>query len=162
MTSRRNLLLACVAAMVGGWHLWLSSAASTKATFEVMMSEDEWRKVLTNEQFHVLRKHGTERAFSHPLNDNKRAGTYHCAGRELPLYGSESKYDSRTGWPSFWQALDDMSVVLKEDHSLGMMRIEVICAVCDSHLGHVFPDGPKPTGSRYCINSVALLLKEAE
>jgi len=155
MTSRRNLLLACVAAMVGGWHLWRSSAASTKATFEVMMSEDEWRKVLTNEQFHVLRKHGTERAFSHPLNDNKRAGTYHCAGCELPLYGSESKYDSRTGWPSFWQALDN-SVATSSDNFLGYARTEVHCRRCGGHLGHIFGDGPPPTGKRHCINGVSL------
>jgi peptide-methionine (R)-S-oxide reductase len=155
MTSRRKLLIASVAAMVGGWHLWRSSAAGTEGTFEVMMSEDAWRKVLTKDQFHVLRKHGTERPFSHPLNDNTLAGTYHCAGCELTLYSSEAKYDSRTGWPSFWQALDD-SVGTSTDYFLGYARTEVHCRRCGGHLGHIFGDGPPPTGKRHCINGVSL------
>ena len=129
---------------------------------KVSKTSDEWRVALTPAAYNVCREHGTEPPFSGEYDGCKKKGVYECVCCQASLFRSEDKYDSGSGWPSFWQALDDMSVVLKEDHSLGMMRIEVICAVCDSHLGHVFPDGPKPTGSRYCINSVALLLKDAE
>ena len=129
---------------------------------KISKTNDEWRVVLTPAAYTVCREHGTEAPFSGEYDGCKKKGIYECVCCQASLFRSEDKYDSGSGWPSFWQALDDMSVVLKEDHSLGMMRTEVMCAACDSHLGHVFPDGPKPTGSRYCINSVALLLKDAE
>ena len=150
------MLIASAAAVFGGWQLWRASAeAGTQATFEVTKTEDEWRKILTKEQFHVLRKHGTERPFSHPLNDNKLAGTYHCAGCEQPLYSSKTKYDSRTGWPSFWEALEN-GVGTSTDYFLGYARTEVHCRRCGGHLGHIFGDGPPPTGKRHCINGVSL------
>jgi peptide-methionine (R)-S-oxide reductase len=111
---------------------------------------------LSDEEFHVLRKHGTERAFSHPLNNNKKAGDYVCAGCGNPLFNSAAKYDSGTGWPSFYEPVSDDAVSEHEDRTLFMRRTEVRCAACDGHLGHVFPDGPQPTGQRYCMNGVAL------
>ena len=102
MMTRRHMLVGGIAAVAAGWQIWRTPAeAGSKATFEIVKSDDEWRKILTKQQFYVLRKSGTERPFTHPLNDNKIAGTYHCAGCELPLYSSETKFDSRTGWPSF-------------------------------------------------------------
>ena len=120
-----------------------------------MKTEAEWRATLTADQFHVLREHGTERAGSSPLNQEKRAGTFFCAGCGTPLYSSETKFESGTGWPSFWAPLPD-AIVTTEDRSYGMRRVEVRCAKCGGHLGHVFPDGPRPTGERYCMNGVAL------
>jgi peptide-methionine (R)-S-oxide reductase len=129
-------------------------SGSTKA-FEVQRSPDEWRKLLTREQFYVLREHGTERAFSSPLDKLYEPGRYDCAGCELPLFSSETKYDSKTGWPSFWKPLDN-AVGTKTDISFFMARTEVHCRRCGGHLGHVFEDGPKPTGLRYCMNGVSL------
>ncbi len=117
-------------------------------------SEAEWRDKLSPEQFHVTREHGTERAFSHPYYNDKRDGMYHCVGCGAPLFSSDTKFDSGTGWPSFSAA--EGSVTTHEDNSYGMRRIEVRCAKCDAHLGHVFPDGPGPSGMRYCINGCAL------
>ena len=117
-------------------------------------SEAEWREKLSPEQFHVTREHGTERAFSHPYYNDKRDGMYHCVCCGAPLFSSDTKFDSGTGWPSFSAA--EGSVVTHEDSSYGMRRIEVRCAKCDAHLGHVFPDGPGPSGMRYCINGCAL------
>jgi peptide-methionine (R)-S-oxide reductase len=122
----------------------------------VIKSDEEWRKTLTPEEFRVTRQHGTERAFSHPYAQEKREGMYRCVCCGEPLFSSETKYDSGTGWPSFYAPADGGSVSEHEDRSLFTRRTEVRCAKCDAHLGHVFPDGPNPTGLRYCINGVAL------
>jgi peptide-methionine (R)-S-oxide reductase len=119
-------------------------------------SEEEWRQELTPEAYHVLREKGTEQRFSGEYNDFKGTGIFHCGACGHPLFDSQAKYDSRSGWPSFWQPLNNISVTEERDASQGMVRTEVLCSNCDSHLGHVFPDGPQPTGLRYCMNSVAL------
>ena len=118
-------------------------------------SDEQWRDALTPEQFQVLRKHGTERAGTSPLNKEKRTGSFVCAGCGKELFSSDTKFESGTGWPSFWAPLPD-AVATTEDRAYGMSRTEVHCADCGGHLGHVFPDGPKPTGLRYCMNGVAL------
>ncbi|WP_029936913.1 peptide-methionine (R)-S-oxide reductase MsrB [Sphingomonas sp. UNC305MFCol5.2] len=123
---------------------------------QLNLSESEWRKRLTPEQYHVLREAGTERAFSGLYNDNKADGIYRCAACQLDLFDSADKYDSGSGWPSFTQPVAPDRVVEHADVSHGMRRVEVRCARCDGHLGHVFPDGPPPTGLRYCMNSVSL------
>ncbi len=120
------------------------------------LSEAEWKQRLTPEQYHVLRQAGTERAFSGRYNDNKADGIYHCAACALPLFDSVDKYDSGSGWPSFTQPIAPDAVTDHKDTSHGMTRTESRCGRCDSHLGHVFPDGPPPTGLRYCMNSVSL------
>ncbi len=130
-------------------------AKDAKETFEVMKSEAEWKSILTPEQFQVLRKHGTERAGTSPLDKLYDPGTYVCAACELPLYSSETKFNSGTGWPSFYQPLDK-AVGTRDDSSFFMTRTEVHCSRCGGHLGHVFDDGPKPTGLRYCMNGVAM------
>lgn len=122
---------------------------------EVTKTDEEWRKVLTDEQYRVLRKHGTERAGTSPLDREKRQGIFHCAGCGLALFASEAKFDSGTGWPSFFQPLD-RAVETTEDRSWFMRRTEVHCRRCGGHLGHVFPDGPQPTGLRYCMNGVSM------
>ena len=123
------------------------------------LSENEWRQRLSPEQYHVLREAGTERAFTGRYVDNKQEGEYLCAGCGQPLFGSDTKYDSGSGWPSFTEAADDGAVIEHADTSHGMRRVEVRCAKCDGHLGHVFPDGPGPEGLRYCINSASLDFK---
>jgi peptide-methionine (R)-S-oxide reductase len=127
-----------------------------------MKSDEEWKKLLTPEQFHVARQHGTERPFSSPLNREKRTGLFKCVCCGAPLFSSSTKFDSGTGWPSFWAPVDKTAVSENEDSSWLMRRTEVRCASCDAHLGHVFPDGPKPTGARYCMNGVALSFAPGE
>ena len=134
----------------------LGSLEAMKKSGTVVKSDDEWRKTLTPEEYRVTRQHGTERAFSHPYSQEKSAGTYRCVCCGAPLFSSETKYDSGTGWPSFYAPADGGAVSEHEDRSLFMRRTEVRCANCEAHLGHVFPDGPNPTGLRYCINGVAL------
>lgn len=129
---------------------------------KIVKSEEDWRQQLTREQYQVTRMHGTERAFSHPYHNEKRDGTYHCICCGEPLFSSDTKFDSGTGWPSFYAAAADGALSEHEDNSFFMRRTEVRCASCDAHLGHVFPDGPDPTGQRYCINGVALNLKDTE
>jgi peptide-methionine (R)-S-oxide reductase len=119
-------------------------------------TDAEWRAELSREAYQVTRRHGTERAFTSPLNTEKRAGTYNCVCCGEPLFASDAKFESGTGWPSFYKPADDGAVSEHEDRSLFMRRVEVRCSRCDAHLGHVFPDGPRPTGLRYCINGVAL------
>jgi peptide-methionine (R)-S-oxide reductase len=121
----------------------------------VSKTDEEWRRTLSPEQFHVLREHGTERPGTSPLNAEKRSGTFRCGGCGKELFASDTKFESGTGWPSFWAPLEG-AVATTVDSSLGMTRTEVHCAQCGGHLGHVFPDGPRPTGLRYCMNGVAL------
>jgi len=141
---------------VAGRH---AGAAETPA-FEVTLSDAKWLKTLTADQYYVLRRQGTEPPFSSPLDHEKREGVFDCAGCDLPLFSSKTKFDSHTGWPSFWQPLEN-AVGETVDTSLFMKRVEVHCRRCGGHLGHVFNDGPKPTGLRYCMNGVALTFKPA-
>ena len=132
-----------------------------KEPFEVSKTDDEWSQALTAEQFEILRKHGTEPRGSSALNREKRSGTFACAGCGRPLFSSDTKFESGTGWPSFWAPLEE-AVGTSTDRSLFMTRTEVHCAACGGHLGHVFPDGPAPTGLRYCMNGVALTFDPAD
>ncbi|WP_397542293.1 peptide-methionine (R)-S-oxide reductase MsrB [Roseovarius salis] len=135
-------------------------ASAASGEFEVTRTEQEWRAMLTDQEYEVLRQEGTEPAFSSPLHDKKDAGTYHCRGCDLPLYSSRHKYDSGTGWPSFWKSLPD-AIGTKPDDTLFYTRTECHCRRCGSHLGHIFDDGPEPTGKRHCINGVSLVFKQA-
>jgi len=142
-------------------RLFGSSPAKTDETFEVSYSDEEWRRRLDPEQYRVLREHGTERAGTSPLNREKRPGTFLCAACDLPLFKTDQKFESGTGWPSFWQPLEG-AVATREDRSFFMTRTEVHCRRCGGHLGHVFEDGPPPTGLRYCMNGVAMKFKPAD
>lgn len=125
-------------------------------------TEDEWRVRLDPDQFRVLREGATERAFTGHYVNEKRSGTYRCAGCGAELFSSDAKYDSRSGWPSFYEALDPDAIEERQDTSYGMIRTEIVCRRCGGHLGHLFPDGPQPTGLRYCVNSLSLDLDAAE
>jgi peptide-methionine (R)-S-oxide reductase len=161
---KRQFLLGGMAVLAAGATAKLfrgtDSRAAGDTSFEITKSEEEWRRILTPEQYHVLRGHGTERPWSSPLDAEKRPGTFACAGCDNPLFSSETKFDSGTGWPSFWAPLDG-AVGTTEDRSFFMLRTEVHCARCGGHQGHVFDDGPPPTGLRYCINGVALTFQAA-
>ncbi|MCU0756741.1 MAG: peptide-methionine (R)-S-oxide reductase MsrB [Xanthomonadales bacterium] len=134
--------------------------AADDTTFPFRLTDAEWKQRLTPEQYRVLREHGTERAGTSPLDREKRPGIFHCAGCDHPLFDMVTKYDSGTGWPSFWDPLPG-AIGTKTDRSFFMVRTEVHCANCGGHLGHVFTDGPKPTGLRYCMNGVAMVFKPA-
>jgi peptide-methionine (R)-S-oxide reductase len=129
---------------------------------KIERSNAEWREMLTNEQYYILRDHGTERAGSSPLNGEKRSGVFHCAGCGTPLFSSAAKYESGTGWPSFFQPVSNDAVSEHDDRKWFMRRTEIRCATCDGHLGHVFNDGPHPTGRRYCMNGLAMTFTKAE
>ena len=156
MLNRRNLLLAAAggAAIVVGTRLWPEQRAMAE-TFEVTKTDAEWRKLLSPAAYQVLRHEDTERPFTSPLNNEHRKGIFACAGCDLPLFSSDTKFESGTGWPSFYQPLPN-AVGTSEDRTFMMKRTEVHCRRCGGHLGHVFDDGPKPTGLRYCMNGVAL------
>ena len=155
MLNRRTFSLAgftsVAALLASGAH----ASGPSNGAFPVQKSDDEWQKILTKEQFYVLRQHGTERAFTSPLDKIYAEGEYRCAGCDSLLFTSDTKFDSRTGWPSFFKPVEK-AVGIKEDRSFFMTRTEVHCATCGGHLGHVFPDGPAPTGQRYCMNGVAM------
>ena len=157
MMSRRTMLLGATGAIAAIAAIRWGSAtdAAPGGKFEVEKSDEEWRRLLTPAQYDVLRKHGTERAGTSPLNAEKRKGSFACAGCDLPLFSSDTKYESGTGWPSFWQPLPN-AVGTTTDTFYFMTRTEAHCRRCGGHLGHVFEDGPKPTGLRYCMNGVAL------
>jgi peptide-methionine (R)-S-oxide reductase len=163
MMNRRNTLL------LGGRVLAVLAARTLRGAppayaadekFEVMHTDAEWQKLLTPAQYNILRQQGTEAPFSSPLLNEHRKGIFNCAGCALPLYPSDTKFDSGTGWPSFWKPLPN-AVLTSDDSSLGMDRTEVHCRRCGGHLGHVFPDGPPPTGSRYCMDGLALTFTPA-
>ena len=165
--NRRDILLAGASATAGLAASWgavrfagrpgtrFASLEAGASPYEIAYSDTEWRRRLTEAEFLVLRRGETERPFSSTLNDEKRAGTYHCAGCELAVYSAEHKFDSGTGWPSFYRSLDD-AVRTKPDHSLFAARTEVHCRRCGGHFGHIFDDGPEPTGMRHCLNGAAL------
>jgi peptide-methionine (R)-S-oxide reductase len=162
---RRRQFLSVVGATLGlaPVVIWFARPSAARKgeraeRFVVEKSDDEWRRELTPAAYYVLRDHGTERPGSSPLNAEKRRGTFACAGCGQPLFHSDTKYESGTGWPSFWKPLDN-AVGTTVDRSYFMVRTEIHCARCGSHLGHVFADGPKPTGLRYCMNGVALAFR---
>ncbi|MDZ4381328.1 MAG: peptide-methionine (R)-S-oxide reductase MsrB [Parvibaculum sp.] len=164
MMSRRKFLgstaVAGALAAAGAALRGASAEASESRTFEVTKTKAEWKELLTPEQYYVLREHGTERPGSSPLNKEKRQGAFRCAACDLALFSSDTKYESGTGWPSFYAPLDN-AVGTSEDSNFFMTRTEVHCRRCGGHLGHVFDDGPPPTGKRYCMNGVAMTFKPA-
>ena len=147
-------------ASVFATSLFARAGQAAGGNFEVTRTDAEWRAMLSDAEYRVMREEGTERAFTSPLNDEKRKGTFLCKGCDLPLYASETKFDSGTGWPSFYQALPN-AVETKPDRKLFVTRTECHCRRCGSHLGHIFDDGPPPTGKRHCINGVSLTFRPA-
>ena len=160
VTRRRFLAGAGAAAILGANACARSATAGPAVDFEVTHSDAEWKQQLTSDQYDVLRKAGTEMPYSSPLNDEHRPGIFSCAGCKLDLFSSDTKFDSGTGWPSFWKPLDG-AVLERPDDSMFMSRTEVLCKRCGGHLGHVFNDGPQPTGLRYCMNGVAMTFRVA-
>ena len=160
--NRRTFLLSGATTLVGATALSLMGGSRSEASrtdaFPFQLSDAEWRKRLSSGQYDVLREHGTERAYSSALNNEKRQGIFHCAGCEQALYSSKTKYNSGTGWPSFYEALPG-AVGTSIDNSWLMTRTEVHCSNCGGHLGHIFNDGPKPTGKRHCINGIAMTFR---
>lgn len=155
---RRHFLQSTAAVL--GLGALVRNVDAAEGNFEVTRSEAEWKEMLSSQEYRVMREEGTERAYSSPLNDETRDGMFHCKGCDLALYASEHKYDSGTGWPSFWQAQDN-AIGTKPDRSLFTTRTECHCRRCGSHLGHIFDDGPQPTGKRHCINGVSLTFRAA-
>jgi len=166
MTTRRNVLLGAVFGVLGGAGAWTAYTASgapnnSTDTFPVSHTDAEWRQLLSPAAYDVLRNAGTEHPYSSPLNDEHRTGTFACAGCGQALFSSTTKFDSGTGWPSFYKPIDDKAIIGRPDNSLGMERTEVLCSRCGGHLGHVFDDGPPPTGLRFCMNGVAMTFQPA-
>lgn len=155
-----SLILACAASQ--SWMPQGYPTESPKRKDKVVKTDEEWRATLTAEQYRILRRQGTEPAFCSVLNDVKDKGSFHCVGCDLELFRTDAKFQSGTGWPSFFQPAAKDSIWLRPDNSYGMSRVEVLCARCDGHLGHVFPDGPEPTGLRFCINGEVLKFRKAK